>query len=714
MTAPGMPHPPMMVNNTITGDPALHTGVQAGHIDAIHFHQPQHVPPVPRQVRPVPASWTDREQELARLTAWIAAQPEFAVSLVSVHGPAGVGKSAFAERLIHSLTHRYPGGHFHTDLTGSMGPARISDVLGRLLRAVQAGPLPAGSDELASWWRSASAARGPVCLLLDGVTHADHIRALTPGGSGHLVVATSRLPLPELAPQGAAQLPLGPLDHTAARTYLARCLGPERIDQEPDATNRLIDLTAGLPAALALSITQLTRHRSRTLSTAVRALDASRSRTPATKLALDHPGAIVSAALDAEYTNLPHFAARLYRTAALLPVDTIDAHLAAAITQRTPAEAGADLADLATSGMLVQDTAQPVRGPVYRYSSPALAHAQEHAARDEPESAGTEARRRAADWYLAAVTAAERLLTPSHRHLNRTYLYAPDPALEFTDRQAALSWLDAQSPNLMSTLRTAHSTGWNAMVWQLVHAMWPWWRAGRMYDLWIEAHHLGLEAARLCKDAVAEQELRNTLGVGLRGTHSFDEAITCFTDVLAGARSRGDVRGEAQALHELGATTYEAGRPEEAAGYLEQARTLRAHREDRRGVALTDILLGQIHLTLDDAAGAIEVLTTARAALLEVEDPHDAARALAWLGQAYAMAGHHEEAEQAGREAFEEFTSHGARQWTARSLEMLGQSLAAAGRKQDAAALYTRALEQYSSISAVDAERVQRRLQAAR
>ncbi|MEU7028888.1 tetratricopeptide repeat protein [Streptomyces sp. NPDC046275] len=662
----------------------------------------------------MPTSWTDRDQELARLTAWVAAQPDYAVSVVAVHGPVGVGKTSFAERLIHSLASRYPGGHFYADLGGTESPARVNDVLGRLLRAVQPGPLPAGGDELASWWRSATAARPPVCLLLDGVTHADQLRVLAPGGSGHLVVVTSRLPMPELAAQGAALLPLGPFDHTAALSYLARCLGDERLRQEPDAARRLIDLTAGLPGALALSITQLTRHRSRPLSAAVRALDASRSRSATTSPAPHLPGAIVSAALDAEYANLPRPAARVYRKAALLPVDTIDAHLAAAITERTPDEAAADLADLAAAGMLIRDADHPVRGAVYRFSSPALSHAREHAAREETDGAETEARVRAADWYLATTTAAERLLTPSHRRLDRTYVYNPDHVVEFADRRAALTWLDAQSANLMATIRAAHAADRYEAVWQLVHAMWPWWRAARVYGLWIEAHRYGLEAARLYNDAVAEQEMRNTLGVGLRGTRAFDEAISCFTEVLAGARARGDARGEAQALHELGATHYEAGRPEDAVGYLEQARTLRERREDRRGVALTDILLGQVQLGRGDSAAAIEVLTAARAALVEVADPHDAARALAWLGRAHATAGHHEQAEQAGRQAYEEFVETGARQWTARSLEMLGQSAAAAGREEDAVAFYTRALEQYSVISAVDAERLRRRLEGAR
>lgn len=709
--APGAPRPPAVVTNTIAGHSSLHTAVQAGTIGAVHVHQSHHAPPVPRQVRPVAASWTDRERELAGLTAWIAAQPDYAVPVVLVHGPVGVGKSAFAGRLVHSLASRYTGGHLHDDLGSAKSPARVSDVLGRLLRSVQPGPLPAEGEELASWWRSATAARPPVCLLLDGVTHADQIRALTPSGAGHLVVATSPHPLPELAAEGAALLALGPFDHGAARTYLSRCLGPGRLHQEPEAVNRLIALTAGLPAALALSVTQLTRNPARSLSAAVGALDASRTRNAATSPAAHRPGAIVSAALDTAYSDLGRSAARLYRKAALLPGDTIDAHLAAAITARTPGEADADLAELAASGLLVQDADHPVRGAVFRYSGPALAHAREHAAREETDGADTEARVRAADWYLATTTAAERLLTPSHRKLDRTYVYVPQHPVEFGDRQAARTWLDTQAADLMATLRAAHAAGRYGAVWQLVHAMWPWWRAARVYGLWIEAHQLGLEAAHLYNDAVAEQEMRNALGVGLRGIHRFDQAIGCFADVLTAARSREDTRGEAQALHELGATTYEAGRLEEAVGYLEQARTLRERREDRRGVALTDILLAQVHLGRGNAATAIGVLASARAALIEVADPHDAARALAWLGRAHSLAGHQEDADRAGRQAHGEFVEHSAPQWTARSLEMLGQTAAAAGQAEDAVSLYTQALEQYSGLSTVDAERVRRQLE---
>ncbi|WP_331736065.1 tetratricopeptide repeat protein (plasmid) [Streptomyces xanthophaeus] len=711
--APGTPLPPAVVTNTV-GNAAVHTSVQAGTVGAVHFHQPRHEPPVPKQLRPVAPAWTDREREQDQLTRWIETQPEYAVPIAVLSGPVGIGKTALAERILHGLSGRYPGGQLHVDLRGQNpdGPARPGEVLGRMLRSVLPGPLPAGVEELAAWWRSATAARAPMCLLLDGVSDADQIHRLLPGGSGHLVVATSRIPLPELARHGAATLTLGPLDHAAARSYLARCLGPDRVQRETEAVTELIGLTAGLPLALALSITQLARHPDRPLRAAVRALSERRRWAASTSPAPDLPGAIVTSALDTAYADLSRPAARLYRKVAQLPVESVDGSLAAAVALLTPAEAADLLQEITIGGLLVRDGDHPVRGPVWRYSSASLAHARDHAALEQLDGAESEARRRAADWYLAAATAAERLLTPSHRRLDRTYVYPAEHPVEFPDRAAALSWLDAQSANLLAVIRSAHAAGSYGLVWQLVHAMWPWWRAARMYDAWIGAHRLGLEAARLYNSDLAVQEMANTLGIGLRGARSFDEAARIFADVLAGARERQDVRGEAQALHELGATAYEAGRPEEAVGHLEQARTLRESREDRRGVALTDILLGQVHLGRGDAAAAIVVLAAARAALVEVEDPHDAARALAWLGRAHSAAGHHEEAERLGFTANREFAETGSRHWLARSLEMLGQTADASGRAEDARSLYIQSLERYAHISPLDEERLRRRLEA--
>ncbi|MEU9416001.1 hypothetical protein [Streptomyces sp. NPDC048272] len=80
---PGTPLPPAVVTHTISGNAAVHTSVQADTGGAVHIH-PRHEPLVPRQLRPVPPAWTDREQELAQLAGWIEAQPKYAVPVVVV------------------------------------------------------------------------------------------------------------------------------------------------------------------------------------------------------------------------------------------------------------------------------------------------------------------------------------------------------------------------------------------------------------------------------------------------------------------------------------------------------------------------------------------------------------------------------------------------------------------------------------------------------
>ncbi|MFD6182006.1 glycoside hydrolase family 15 protein [Streptomyces goshikiensis] len=99
-----------------------------------------------------------------------------------------------------------------------------------------------------------------------------------------------------------------------------------------------------------------------------------------------------------------------------------------------------------------------------------------------------------------------------------------------------------------------------------------------------------------------------------------------------------------------------------------------------------------------------------RTALLAVDNPHDAARALAWLGRAYSMVGRHDEARQAGATAQQEFERTGSRQWMARSLELLGESVAAAGHEDEARGFFARALASYEPLSATDAARVRGRL----
>lgn len=704
--------------------------IQAGTIEALHFHDAPFVPPTPRQLLPIPAAFTDRTSDLKALMTRLDDLPLYAVRIVAISGPGGIGKSTLASRLLQLLSDQFPGGQLYADLRGYApeGAARTSQVLAQLLRSLRPGAQPVSAEELGTWWRSASAEHPdrPVAVLLDNAVSAEQIRALLPGGTGHLVVVTSRELLADLARDAAVLHRLGPLDPAAAQQYLALCLGEHRVAREPQAAGHIARLSAGLPLAMALAVQELAAHPDRSLAEMTTALSGNHSQVHTAYPALNHQEAAVTAALDHAYWALPRdtSSAAVYRRLGALFVLDFDAALTAAVCNLPRSAAEHELRILHEAHLVeaVSDEEEPLRGPVFRFHDAARAHARHRAAKEATAGESDETLRRALDFYLATATTIERLLTPTHRHLARDYSHPPAEPIDFADDgAAALAWLDAQRHNLLAAIRAATVAAMDASVWQLAHAIWPLLRSSHDYDLWGESHQLGLEAAQRCGDRTAERELLGTWAVGLRGAGRFDDAANAFARVLQMARADRDSRSESQALHELGSVHLAADRLEEAQTFLVRAREMRVtlvhetqDEPDRlahlRGVALTDVCLGQVLIKLSRPAEAVETLTSARDVLLDIPDPFDAGRALAWLARAHALCGDLTKGESDGRQAIAEFAEIGSPRWTARSLEMLGQTLQSGGQDNQARTLYQQAIRIYSPISRRDEQRVRRRL----
>jgi tetratricopeptide (TPR) repeat protein len=699
--------------------------IQAGSISGgVHFHQPPLGPPTPWQVRPVPASFTDRTEDLQSLTTWIRSRSPY-VRVVAVHGPPGVGKSTLAQRLLDELRDEYPGGQLYVDLRGydPAGPARLDEALGQLLRSLYGGALPSGAEERAAWWRSVTAERSrrPVAVLVDNAVGADQVRALLPGGREHLLVVTSRAPLTDLGRDGALHHHLQPFSPAAAHEYLAAVAGEHRVAGDRRAAHAIASLAAGLPLSLALAGTVLASHPDRSLAELATALTSRRQQILASTHSLTTFGVAMNSSLHEAYWGLPRPSARVFRSMGkLFPYD-LDAAVTAAVCGLTLEEAEAELAALVGAGLLVTVREDVTRGTVYGFHDEVRAYARHRAVAEATDGELDEQTRRGLDFYLATITAAERLLTDTHRRLARDYRFEPDGPAPFTDKDGAAAWLHAQSNNLLPAVRTAAAAGLPQTTWQLVHALWPYLRLTHDHAIWLEAHELGVTAARECGDRLAEQEMLNTCGVGLRGDNQIEAAIERFEQVLQIARASGDRRSEAQALHEIGATYLAANRMDAAQAPLEQGRALRQilHAEATdpheqrtyiRAVALSDTALGQVAISLGDAAGAISRLTSARTTLLDIQDTFDAARALAWLARAHALSGDLEAAEREGRQAVSECTAARSPRWTARSLELLGCTLQDAGQSDQACAVLEQSLQIYTSISPRDADRVRRLL----
>lgn len=156
----------------------------------------------PRPPSPRPAQlphdigdFVGREHQLAQLEAFLGGdRAGTGMRVVEVHGPPGVGKSAFAIRAAHRLRPHFPDGQLFIDLsTVGDGSEQLTDVLSAALGACGIGreKQPSGLDELSRLFRSWTADRR-VLVVVDDVLAASQLRAVMPGGAGCAVIATNR------------------------------------------------------------------------------------------------------------------------------------------------------------------------------------------------------------------------------------------------------------------------------------------------------------------------------------------------------------------------------------------------------------------------------------------------------------------------------------------------------------------------------------------
>ncbi|WP_310724099.1 tetratricopeptide repeat protein [Streptomyces sp. N2A] len=703
--------------NAIGGSARIEgSSVQAGEIHGgihIHARDPAGRParlPVPRQLLPVSPHFTDREGDLAALNGLRTRRPDESTPLIVVSGPAGIGKTALVSRWLRGLAEQFPDGQLYADLRGHSadGPAAPSEVLGQFLRALGIGPVPAGLGEQTALWRSVTAGLR-VSVMLDNAFSAAQVRPLLTDGRTGLIVATSRHRLTGLRADGALYHQLGLLDPAAAEEMLSRGVGADRVRSEARDAHRLIALCGGLPLALCLASARLASRPRQPMRSLVESLTEGRRRLAA--LTIEGESS-VHHALDASYAVLADDAARLYRRLALLPARTVEARLAASACA-VPLEEAEQLLDALVEANLVEDI-----GPdSYRFHDLVRLHAAERGRAEEPPEARSEALRRVCDWYLATATEAQRYLSPIQLTLRRTYVHPPELPCPFTDSSGALGWLDGHRLDLLAAVHAAYEEGWDELAWQLVDALWPLFHRLRHHELWLEAHAVGLQAARRSKDRVAERQMLNSGAIGFSVAGRVDDAIRWFSWSLDAAREAGDARDEGQALHGIGSAHRQAGRFPEASTFLHQAIETWEAVGYPRGAALSRIVLGEMALESPGATWngrpAAEYFDRARTTLLAVDDPYDAARALAFHGRARAVAGAYEDGVSELAAALLVFEEAGATPWQARVLEMLGRSAAEHTDPRTARDCFVRARDLYARQSPSDAQRMTDLLAAA-
>lgn len=321
-------------------------------------------------------------------------------------------------------------------------------------------------------------------------------------------------------------------------------------------------------------------------------------------------------------------ATRLLRLIGALPTPVVDGHGAAALLDCPVPQACGLLDALADCSRLTEEPSID-----YRLSGPVHAPDSEHA--PDVDAALT----RYGEFLLASTTAAEQLLTPTHRVLDRSYTTGTPRTASFPDHAAAMAWLERYRERLGTAVTYFAEREAHVLVWQLADAMWPLFLRLRVPDMRARVQQLGLDAARADGRVDAEGMALTSLGGTALNDGRTKEAIGHFTAALELYEGQGHQRGMGQAANGLGKTALYRGDLETARAMFERSLAERTAAGYERGVYLSREGLGRVALAGGDAASAAEHFEASSQGLISIGDAYDAAWSLGLLAVACATCG---------------------------------------------------------------------------
>ncbi|MFJ6706087.1 MULTISPECIES: tetratricopeptide repeat protein [unclassified Streptomyces] len=705
--------------NVVTGSSVLHgPSVQARDIHGgIHFHPLSASVgsrlPVPRQLPPVTPLFIDRETDRQCLDALRIHHTAHAPQVLVVSGLAGVGKTALATHWLHEHVDDFPDGQLYADLgewnaEGENGPVPPTVVLEAFLIALGAPLVPTGAAQRSALWRSMTSGLR-LAVLLDNAFTAAQVRPLLLGTPAGLTVVTSRNNLTGLRVDGASVHRLEGLPAESAIELLA-VGGGTRVVRDPTAAREVVRLCGHLPLAIGLASAQLALRPHRSVSALADSLSSGRGAVDTLRA---DGKAVMRTALDMSYNVLPDESRALYRRMGLLPSDRHDVSLLAGLAGDGEVTGDTEQAAEIAAHALVEANLLEEAGPgTYRFHDLVQPHARRLGEELEDPGGHERTLRRFVDWCLSTAASAESILTPSHRlpgqHLPEEGAL-PTP---LDGPEEALAWLDRHRNGLMGAVRHSAQVGWHSSCWRLTDLIWPLFLRLRPTQMWIEAHCLGLEAARRSGSRQGEGRMLTSGAIGLRNAGRFPEAADWYRQALQMAMADGDARQQAQALNGLGHISLLAQRLDEARDHFERALRLRESIGYRRGAALSRRRLGETALASGDLATAAWQLRHAGDELDELGETYEATRVLALLGHVQDRGGDPEGGVSRLQEALARFQAGGARSehWEARCLEWLGQAFESSGDRAESLRYYEAARDLFQRLSLEDTQRLDNRL----
>lgn len=644
------------------------------------------------------AAFTNRAAELERLVGSVRASQERGESL-PVHvidGMPGVGKTAFAVHAGHVLSDRFPDGQLFVNLNGhtpGRSPVQAGEALASLLAAagVPTQQIPVGDDvgavteARAAMWRSKLAGKKAL-LILDNAVSYRQLEPLLPGGSGCLVLVTSRK---RLAAHEEVVLPVDALPPDHAVDLFVRLSGRPADTLDRNVLEELAGLCGYLPLGVSLLAARLRHHPSWSAEDLRERLMAARDRLG--ELRAGERG--VTATFDLSYRDLTPERQHFFQQLGFYPGTDLDAYAGAALGAVPVAAARTHLDALYDNHLIDEHP-----GSRYRLHDLLRDYARGLAAEGDSMN-DVQAVQRVCSYYLAALAVANGYIVRSGASVppaSEGAAQVETPPLQ--SRADALSWLENERANVLACMRRANDLALHDTVIRMAAAMAPFLRQSGPWDQAVGLHRTAAEAARQTGDRQALADALAELGVVRRFMAAYPTAIEALNEAVTHYDAVGDRRGKANALNQAGIVWYLTADNEAAARAQTEALALYHAVGDRLGEANALADIGMVRRQMSNFEAAVEAQGEALSIYRELGDRYGEANSLRDLGVVQCLMGAYDLAAQHHQEALDIYVELDDRVHQAYALNELGVVRRLTDDLEGARNVHNQALEYYTEL----------------
>lgn len=643
-------------------------------------------------------AFTNRSAELDSLVRSVRAAQESGQTL-PVHvidGMPGVGKTAFAVHAGHVLSDRFPDGQLFLNLNGhtpGRNPVQAGEALASLLTAagVPTHQIPVSEDvgavteARAAMWRSRLADKKAL-LILDNAASYQQLEPLLPGGSGCLVLVTSRK---RLAAHEEVVLNVNALPPEHAVDLFVRLSGRPAGELDHGVLNELVRLCGYLPLGVSLLAARLRHHPSWSAEDLHERLVAAQDRLGELRAG----ERAVTATFDLSHRDLTPEQQRFFRQLGFYPGTDLDAYVGAALGEVSVVSAHRHLDGLYDDHLIDEHP-----GSRYRLHDLLRDYARGLAAEGDSMD-HTQSVQRVCTYYLSALAVA-------NEHIVRSGAAVPPPpdgagqvetpALE--SRVDALTWLENERANILACIRRANRLSLYNTVIRMTVAMAPFLRQAGPWDQAVGLHRTAVEAARQVGDRQALANALAELGIVRRFMAAYPEAVAALNEAVTHYDAVGDRRGKADALNQLGIVWYLTADNDSAAHAQTGALALYQDLGYRLGQANALADLGMVWRQMSRFDAATETQSEALSIYRELGDRYGEANSLRDLGVVHCLMGAYSLAARHHQEAFDIYVELDDREHQAYALNEAGVVQRLIGDIEAAQAAHSRALTHFTEL----------------